>query len=194
MRHFEPHAPYKAVKSYATRAELVCSRRPTNHRLFATFGIVNEACIFAHFHHYDEEEARAHTARKVDKKWGSDIARRTTQTRFSFVADSVWRNTRAGMPEITRNSCCDWWKTRRSPPHNGFLLRNMLIGGVKARTWASIYEFLDRGIFIPFRVFDRISSGWTNEWIGAGKDLPPWEEFYFSWIVSSIRLSFFFKK
>lgn len=59
-----------------------------------------------------------------------------------------------------------------------------------------LYEFLDRRIFIPFRVFDRISSGWTNEWIGAGKDLLPWEGFYFSWTVSwivlSIYLSFFF--
>lgn len=42
------------------------------------------------------------------------------------------------MPEITRNSCCDWWKTGRFLLHNGFLLRNMLIGGVKARTWGSI--------------------------------------------------------
>lgn len=132
MRHFEPHAPYKAVKSYATRAELVCSRRPTNHRLFATFGIVNEACIFAHFHHYDEEEARAHTARKVDKKWGSDIARRTTQTRFSFVAVITSRF------RLAKHAC---WNAR---DYEELVLRLVKNTPIPAAQWIPAQEHVNR--------------------------------------------------
>lgn len=59
VHHFaKPHGVHKAVKSNATRSEVACSRK----RLFPTFGIVNEACIFAHFHRY---EARARAGRWV---------------------------------------------------------------------------------------------------------------------------------
>lgn len=122
VHHFaKPHGVHKAVKSNATRSEVACSRK----RLFPTFGIVNEACIFAHFHRY---EAHARAGRWV-KSGGPDIARRHVFPSGRNCEPIPSGETRVPECQRLRGARAVTGEKHQPIPYNGFLPRNMLIGG-----------------------------------------------------------------